>query len=124
MSSTWKKSIFSKKTTIFQVQRTFYGYCFYYSNFGHKVVNCSLRLRHEQLRLQRNKCWPQKRMIQPSNKPSEIANCQIKFRDMQLRRSRNNQQSISRQRYNNNFDVLNNEIECYICHNYGHKSVD
>ena len=22
----------------------FYGYCFYCSNFGHKVVNCSLRL--------------------------------------------------------------------------------
>ena len=43
---------------------------------------------------------------------------------MQLRRLRNNQQSISRQYCNNNFDVLNNEIECYICHNYGHKSVD
>ena len=43
---------------------------------------------------------------------------------MQLRRSRNNQQSMSRQRCNNNFDLLNNEIECYICHNYGHKSVD
>jgi hypothetical protein len=33
----------------------FYGYYFYCSNFGHKDVNCSLRLRHEQLRLQRNK---------------------------------------------------------------------
>ena len=42
---------------------------------------------------------------------------------MQLRRSRNNQQSISRQHCNNNFDVLNNEIECYICHNYGHKTI-
>jgi transposase InsO family protein len=102
----------------------FYGYCFYCSNFGHKAVNCSLRLRHEQLRFQRNKYLPQQRMIQPSNKPSQIANCQIKSRDMQLRRSRNNQQSMSRQRCNNNFDLLNNEIECYICHNYGHKSVD
>jgi hypothetical protein len=63
-------------------------------------------------------------MIQPSNKPSQIANCQINFRDMQLRGSRNNQQSISRQPCNNNFDILNNEIECYICHNYGHKFVD
>jgi hypothetical protein len=102
----------------------FYGYCFYYSNFGHKAVNCSLRLRHEQLRFQRNKYLPQQRMMQPSNKPSQIANCQIKSRDMQLRRSRNNQQSMSRQHCNNNFDLLNNEIECYICHNYGHKSVD
>jgi hypothetical protein len=63
-------------------------------------------------------------MMQPNNKPSQIANCQIKSRDMQLRRSRNNQQSMSRQCCNNNFDLLNNEIECYICHNYGHKSVD
>jgi hypothetical protein len=63
-------------------------------------------------------------MMQPNNKPSQIANCQIKSRDMQLRRSRNNQQSMSRQHCNNNFDLLNNEIECYICHNYGHKSVD
>jgi hypothetical protein len=102
----------------------FYGYCFYCSNFGHKAVNCSLRLRHEQLRFQRNKYLPQQRMIQPSNKPSQIANCQIKSRDMQLRRSRNNQQSMSRQCCNNNFNLLNNEIECYICHNYGHKSVD
>jgi hypothetical protein len=31
---------------------------------------------------------------------------------------------MSRQRWNNNFDLLNNEIECYICHNYGHKSID
>jgi hypothetical protein len=68
----------------------FYGYCFYYSNFGHKAVNCSLRLRHEQLRFPRNKYLPQQRMIQQSNKPSHIANCQIKSRDMKQRRSRIN----------------------------------
>jgi hypothetical protein len=102
----------------------FYGYCFYCSNFGHKAANSSLRLRHEQLRFQRNKYFPEQRMMQPNNKPSQIANCQIKSRDMQLRRSRNNQQSMSRQRCNNNFDLLNNEIECYIYHNYGHKSID
>jgi hypothetical protein len=37
----------------------FHGYCFYCSNFGHKDVNCSLRLRHEKLRFQRNKYFPQ-----------------------------------------------------------------
>jgi hypothetical protein len=68
----------------------FYGYCFYCSNFGHKVVNCSLRLRHEQLRLQRNKYFPKQNMIQ----------------------SRNNQQSISRKHCNNKFDLLNNEVDC------------
>ena len=41
----------------------FYGYCFYFSNFGHKVVNCSLRLRYEQLRFQRYKYLPQQRMM-------------------------------------------------------------
>jgi hypothetical protein len=102
----------------------FYGYCFYCSNFGHKAVNCSLRLRHEQLRFPRNKYLPQQRMIQQSNKPSHIANCQIKSRDMQLRRSRINKQSMSRQRCNNNFDLLNNEIECYNCHNFGHKAAN
>jgi hypothetical protein len=102
----------------------FYGYCFYCSNFGHKAVNCSLRLRHKQLRFQRNKYLPQQRMIQPSNKPSQIANFQTKSRDIQLRRSRNNKQSTSRQRCNNNFDLLNNEIECYNCHNFGHKAAN
>jgi hypothetical protein len=41
----------------------FYGYCFYCSNFGHKAVNCSLRLGHEQLRFQRNNYLPHKRMM-------------------------------------------------------------
>jgi hypothetical protein len=63
-------------------------------------------------------------MMQASNKPSQIANSQIKSRDMQLTRSRNNQQSMTRQHSNNKFDLLNNDIECYIFHNYGHKSID
>jgi hypothetical protein len=102
----------------------FHGYCFYYSNFGHKVVKCSLRLRHEQLIFQRNKYFPQQRMIQPSINPSQNANCQIKSRDMQLRRPRNNQQSMSRQHCNNKFDLFNNEIEFFTYHNFGHKSID
>jgi hypothetical protein len=40
---------------------------------------------------------------------------------MQLRRSSNNKQSMSRQHCNNNFDLLNNEIECHNCHKFGHK---
>ena len=102
----------------------FYGYCFYCSNFGHKAVNCSLRPRNEQLRFQRNKYFPQQRMIQSSNNPSWNANCQIKSGHIQLRRPRNNQQSISRQHYINKFDLLNNEVECYTCHNFGHKSIE
>jgi hypothetical protein len=43
---------------------------------------------------------------------------------MQLRRSRNIKQSICRQHCNNNFDLLNNDIECYNCHNFGHKATN
>jgi hypothetical protein len=80
----------------FRYQNFFHGYCFYCSNFGHK-----------------------------------IANCQIKFRDMQLRRSRNKQslqhrtkQPMSRQSCTNHFDLLNNELKCYNCHNFGHKAAN
>jgi hypothetical protein len=77
----------------FKYQNLFHGYYFHCFNFGHK-----------------------------------IANCQIKFRDMQLRRSRNkqslqhrNKQLMSRKSCTNHFDLLNNEIECYNFHNFGHK---
>jgi hypothetical protein len=63
-------------------------------------------------------------MIQSSNNPSRTANCQIKSGHIQLRRPRNNQQSISRKHCNNKFDLLNNEVECYTCHNFGHKSIE
>jgi hypothetical protein len=102
----------------------FYGYCFYYSNFGHKVVNCSLRFRHEKSRHPRNKYLPQQRMRQSSNKQPQIANCQIKLRDMKLRRSRNNKQTMSRQCCTNDFDLLNNELECYNYHNFVHKATN
>jgi hypothetical protein len=63
-------------------------------------------------------------MIQPSINPSQTTNCQIKSRDMELRRPRNNQQLMSRQLCNNKFDLLNNEIEFFTCHNFGHKSIE
>jgi hypothetical protein len=63
-------------------------------------------------------------MRQPNNKQSQIANGKINFRETQLRRSRNNEQPMSRQPYNNHFDLLNNEIECYNYHNFGHKVVN
>jgi hypothetical protein len=89
----------------------FYVYCFYCSNFSHNAINCSLRFRHDQSIHPRSNYLPQKRMRQPSNKQIDIADCEIKFRDMQLRRSRNNKQSMSRQRCNNHFDLLKNDLE-------------
>ena len=29
---------------------------------------------------------------------------------------------ITHDRYNNSFDLLYNEPECYVCHNFGHKA--
>jgi hypothetical protein len=40
-------------------QGFFYGYCFFYSNFGHKVVKCSLKFRYEQERHSRYRYLPQ-----------------------------------------------------------------
>jgi hypothetical protein len=78
----------------FRYRNLFHGYCFYCSNFGHK-----------------------------------IANCQINFRDMQLRRSRNKKylqhrtkQPMSRKSCTNQFDLLNNDLKFYNCHNFGHKA--
>jgi hypothetical protein len=48
----------------------FYGYCFFYSNFAHKAINCSLRFRYEQSRYSTNNYFPQRRLRQPSNKQS------------------------------------------------------
>jgi hypothetical protein len=80
----------------FRYQNLFHVYYFYCSNFGHK-----------------------------------IANCQIKFRDMQLRRSRDKQylrhktkKPMSIQCCTNHFDLSNNEIECYNCHNFSHKAMN
>jgi hypothetical protein len=46
----------------------FYGYFFLCSNFGHKVVNCSLRSRYLKSRYSRNNYLPQQRLRQPRNK--------------------------------------------------------
>jgi hypothetical protein len=40
-------------------QGFFYGYCFFCSNFGHKVVNCSLKFRYEKARHSRYRYLPQ-----------------------------------------------------------------
>jgi hypothetical protein len=75
----------------------FYGYCFYCSNFGHKVVNCSLRFRHEQSRQPRNKYLPQQRMRQPSNKQPQTTNHVMAGKRMQIT-------------HNNHYDPLFNEL--------------
>jgi hypothetical protein len=89
----------------------FYGYCFFCSIFGHKVVNCLLRFRHEQSRHSRNKYLPQQRMRQPSNKQTQTANHVMVGKRTQIQ-------------HKNCYDHLFNELGYYICHNYGHKAVE
>ena len=86
-----RKQFVQRRQPFSRYKEFFYGYCFYCSNFGHKVVNCSLRPRNEQLRFQRNKYFPQQRMLQLGNNPSQMANFQIKSGHIQLMRPRNNQ---------------------------------
>jgi hypothetical protein len=50
-------------------------------------------------------------MRQLSSKPPQTANHLMDGKRTQVK-------------HNNCYDTLFNEPECYICHNYGHKSVD
>jgi hypothetical protein len=74
----------------------FYGYCFYCSNFGHKVVNCSLRFGHEKSRYPRNKYLPQQSVRQPSNKQPQATNHVMVGKKMHIK-------------HNNHYDPLFNE---------------
>jgi hypothetical protein len=100
-----------RRQTFSRYQCFFYGYCFFCSNFGHKVVNCFLKLNYEQSRHSRYKYLPQQRMRQPSNKPPQIAKHLMGGKRTQVK-------------HNNHYDPLFDEPKCYIYHNYGHKSVD
>jgi hypothetical protein len=51
-----------RRHTFSRYQQFFYGYCFFCSNFGHKAVNCSLKLNYEQSRHIRYRYLPQQRM--------------------------------------------------------------
>jgi hypothetical protein len=50
-------------------------------------------------------------MGQPCNKQTQTANHVMAGKRMQIK-------------HNNHYDPLFNELECYICHNYGHKAAD
>jgi hypothetical protein len=80
----------------FRYQIFFHGYCFYCSNFSHKIVNCQIKFRDMQLRRSRNKQSLQHRTKQPMN----------------------------RQCSTNQFDLLISELKCYNCHNFDHKAAN
>ena len=67
----------------FRYQNLFHGYCFYCSNFGHKIASCQIKFRDMQLRRSRNNKSLQHRTKQP----------------------------MSRQSYTNHFDLLKNDIK-------------
>jgi hypothetical protein len=43
-----RNRLYQRRHSFSRYKDFLYGYCFYYSNFGHKAVNCSLTFRHEQ----------------------------------------------------------------------------
>jgi hypothetical protein len=95
----------------------FYGYYFFCSNFGNKVVNCSLRFRYEQSRYSRNNYMPQQRLRQPSNKQPQTTNHVMDGKKTQIKHNNSYE-------HNNQYDMLFSEPKCYIFHNYGHKVAD
>jgi hypothetical protein len=84
---------------------------FFFSNFGHKAVNYSLRFRYEQSKHSRNRYLLQQRIRHPSNKQSHTANHVLYGKRTQVK-------------HKNRYDPLFNEPKCYTCHNYGHKVAD
>ena len=95
----------------FRYQVFFHGYCYYCSNFGHKVANCAFKFRSMQLRMSNNDELSQHRTRQsPSNQ--------------QLHTTQFTTERRIHNRHTNPFDLLYNEPECYICHNYGHKALE
>jgi hypothetical protein len=57
-----------RRHTFSRFKDFFYGYCFFFSNFGHKAINCSLRFRYEQSSFSRNNYLPLQILRHPSNK--------------------------------------------------------
>jgi hypothetical protein len=106
-----------RRQTFPRYKNFFYGYCFFCSNFGHKAINCSLRLRYEQSRYSMNNYLPQQRLRQPSNKHSQTMNHVMTGRRTQEKHNNGYE-------HNNRYDILYSEPECYICQNYGHKATN
>jgi hypothetical protein len=94
-----------------------YGYLFFCSNFGHKTITCSLRFQYEQSSYSRSNYLPPHRLRQPSNKQSQTINHVMIGRRMQVKLN-------NIYEYNNHYDMLFSEPECYNFHNYGHKFLD
>jgi hypothetical protein len=106
-----------RRQTFSRYKGFFYGYCFFFSNFGHKAINCSLRFRYEQSSFSRNNYLPPQRLRQPSNKQSQTINHVMTGRRTQVKHNNSYE-------HNNRYDLLFSEPECYNCHNYGHKAAD
>jgi hypothetical protein len=64
-----------------------------------------------------NNYLSQQRLRQPSNKQPQTINQVMTRRRIHVRHNNNYE-------HNNRYDLLFSELECYICHNYGHKATD
>ena len=95
----------------FRYQILFHGYCYCCSNFGHNVANCEFNFKSMQLRISKNIQLLQHRTRQSMSKQEHHT---TQF----TTKTRTQDRNI------NSFDLLSNELECYVCHNFGHKASD
>jgi len=93
----------------FRYQKFFNGYCFCCSNFGHKDANCVFNFRNIQQRMSSNNQILQHRARQSMRKQEHHTTQPPTRRRVQDRNV-------------NPFDLLYNEPECYVCHNFEHKA--
>ena len=90
----------------FKNQNLFHGYCYCCSNFGHKAANCAFNFRNIQ---SKNSQLLQHRTRKSASKQEQ-------------HRTQFTTKRITHDRNNNSFDLLYNEPECCVCHNFGHKA--
>jgi hypothetical protein len=78
-----------RRQTFSRYKGFFYGYCFFYSNFGHKAIKCSLRFRYEQSRYSTNNHLPEQRSRQPRNKQPQTINHAMAGKRTQVKHNNN-----------------------------------
>lgn len=96
-----------RRQTRYMYQNFFNGYCYCCSNFGHKAANCKFNFRNRHQRISSNNQLLQHKFNQTvGNRNHHTPTIKRETHDRNV----------------NSFDLLYDEPECYICHNFGHKA--
>jgi len=98
---------YSRNQPMVRYVNFFNGYCFCCSNFGHRAANCFYNFRNVQRRMSNNKQMIHQSAYHHTDRAS-LPTGRRRFQNRNV----------------NRFECLNNELECYICHNFGHKATE